>query len=452
MSHEPFPAFSDWKVDFDSSVVDAYAARLNAARATATPEAQKRALRVATRYAAVDTGAIEGLYTTDRGFTRTIAIQTEFWQQALDQRGSQVRRSIEDALAGYDYVLDAVTGKVQITQTWIRELHAVITAHQETYVVHVPIGGELRTELRSLPHGEYKTDPNYPVDSATGRLFHCALPEQTDAEMMRLVDEFRSDSFQQAHPIVQAAYAHYAYVCVHPFADGNGRVARALASVFLYRNPGVPLVVFADQRGMYYDALERADAGLPTKFVQFISECVIGTVELVIGGLEEPSEDTDVVQRINQALSTGMDQRLVTMAMRLSGLARQTLKEEVDKLQLPKALNAMVTGPHAHETSTGVPDGYRTVQSTGVWAAVWLPSGYRKIVFEVTAQDDDLTRPQLIIAGDAGTPSLEVWSREIGTTVAMTLDIKLHNWARSAARRFVEFIEEGLRSEGGETA
>lgn len=55
-------------------------------------------------------------------------------------------------------------------------------------------------------------------------------------------------AFASSHPVVQAAYVHHALAAVHPFAEGNGRVARALASVFLYRGVDVPLVVFSDQQ------------------------------------------------------------------------------------------------------------------------------------------------------------------------------------------------------------
>ncbi len=79
--------FVGWADGFDSTTVDAYANRLDEARAVATPEAMAAAVQVATRYAAVDTGAIEGLYSTNRGFTRTIAEQTATWQEAYVSTG-----------------------------------------------------------------------------------------------------------------------------------------------------------------------------------------------------------------------------------------------------------------------------------------------------------------------------------------------------------------------------
>ena len=48
---------------------------------------------------------------------------------------------------------------------------------------------------------------------------------------------------------------HYALTAIHPFADGNGRLARVVASMFLIRSAGVPLLVFADQWPAYYQAL-----------------------------------------------------------------------------------------------------------------------------------------------------------------------------------------------------
>jgi Fic family protein len=50
--------------------------------------------------------------------------------------------------------------------------------------------------------------------------------------MERFVREISSPEFAAAHPIIQAAFAHYVLVAIHPFADGNGRVARALGVLF----------------------------------------------------------------------------------------------------------------------------------------------------------------------------------------------------------------------------
>ena len=99
--------------------------------------------------------------------------------------------------------------------------------------------------------------------------------------MQRLVTELRSPEFITAHPAIQAAYAHYGLVVVHPFADGNGRVARALASVFAYREMSMPIVILTEQKDLYLDALEAADSGEYQQFVHFMTDRMLDTMNLV---------------------------------------------------------------------------------------------------------------------------------------------------------------------------
>lgn len=122
--YTPFPSFGAWRqanYPFDSFA--RYRGMLEDTKQQATPEVLAEALNTATRSAAVDTGAIEGLYAVDRGFTRTIAIEAAQWEAVLQARGEPVKRAIEDALRAYEYVLDAVTGqRGPMTETWIKQL------------------------------------------------------------------------------------------------------------------------------------------------------------------------------------------------------------------------------------------------------------------------------------------------------------------------------------------
>jgi len=61
------------------------------------------------RAAALDTGAIEGLYEVDRGFTYTVAFETAAWEVELAKKGENVRPLFEAQLHAYDYVLDLAT-------------------------------------------------------------------------------------------------------------------------------------------------------------------------------------------------------------------------------------------------------------------------------------------------------------------------------------------------------
>lgn len=329
LTYRPFPAFTDWAPrGFDSRVVDRSAELLATAKSTATEEDLARAVSVATRSAAVDTGAIEGLYTVDRGFTKTIATQGAAWQNALAARGETVRRAIEDALNAYDYVLDATTSAVAISEKWIRELHAVICASQGTYTVHTQHG----TEQRPLPKGTYKTMPNSPTNLSTGAVHSYASVADTGPEMARLMQELGSRDFMAAHPVIQAAYAHYAFVCVHPFSDGNGRVARALASVYLYRSPGVPLVIYADQRSDYLDALEAADAGDSAPFTTFVEQRTIDTIGMVRVSLRRVPPARESVESIAEQFSKeSLDPALVVAIERLKRHPQERVQEATSR-------------------------------------------------------------------------------------------------------------------------
>lgn len=274
--YKPFPSFAEWTAGSSIDVTrwDRYVAELRKLR-DRSPELMPRALEIARRAAAFDTGAIEGLYETDRGFTMTVAVQSLLWEAALDEKGSQVRALFQAQLNAYDYILDFATRAVPIAEAWIRELHAQICEAQETYRVWTEIGWQEQV----LPKGTYKLLPNHPL-LADGSFHSYAPVDMTPTEMFRFCQELRSQPFLEAHPVLQAAYAQYAFVAIHPFADGNGRVARALGSVFTFRAESIPLLILVDNRGDYLDALQGADAGGYQAFVDFTLERALDALQM----------------------------------------------------------------------------------------------------------------------------------------------------------------------------
>jgi len=82
-------------------------------------------------------------------------------------------------------------------------------------------------------------------------------PEHVQSEMERLVELYGGT--EQLHPIVAAAWLHHRFIRVHPFQDGNGRVARALVLLVLLRKDYAPLVVDRRRRDEYLHALGLAN-------------------------------------------------------------------------------------------------------------------------------------------------------------------------------------------------
>lgn len=166
--YQPFPSFPEWAgVAVDAATFDRYAAVLEDLR-TRPGSAPAKAVEVATRAAAIDTGAIEGLYEVDRGFTMTVARGVAAWEEVLAAREPVVRRSFEDALRACDFVLDLATSRTEVSEKAIREIHQLICAGQETYRVVTSAGWQ----ERALPKGEYKDTPNNPTSRLACSPYH----------------------------------------------------------------------------------------------------------------------------------------------------------------------------------------------------------------------------------------------------------------------------------------
>lgn len=355
--YTPFPAFEKFgQADVGLASYESIESTFAALKTSVGPEALQRAVDTATRWAAVDTGAIEGLYSVDRGFTMSIAASAAALDNAHLVVGEDIARAIRDAVAGYDFVLDVATKDREASENWIRELHSVLCASQETYRVLTDHG----PEERPLVKGAYKDLPNSPVNLETGMVHSYAPPIDTPAEMGRLIEELRSDAFAASHPVLQASYAHYAFVCIHPFPDGNGRVARALASTYLYRHPGVPLVIFADQKGGYIDALEDADRGNLGPLVGFIRERAIDTMLMVTTAMQRPDrpDPAERIAHLNKIMhsESGLSHTEIdALLTRVRTAWSEALTRAFDLLKPP------VVGRQTVATARSPQEGYRTL-------------------------------------------------------------------------------------------
>jgi Fic family protein len=342
-AYRPFPSFSDWpayppRPDMWGSALQ----ELKKATATASYGDLDRASRTAIRAAAFDTGAIEHLYETDRGLTITVATQAAAWEAIVNERSSNALALFQAQLRAYELVLDAATESLPITETWIRRLHEEVTEPQETYLVHTPVG----PQEQPLPHGEYKKYANH-VKLSDGTSHSYVPVLDTNAEMERLVSELGSDAFLAADPVLQASYAHYALVVIHPFADGNGRVARALSSVYLYRAATIPLLIFVDQKNAYLASLEAADKGKPEEFVHFIGAAARSTLALVAETLStELSPDLDdSAKALREMITYGenlSEDQFQKIAVSLIAALSRLATERIDSLHLPAGVDVSV--------------------------------------------------------------------------------------------------------------
>ena len=104
--------------------------------------------------------------------------------------------------------------------------------------------------------------------------------EHVDKLMNEFVDWLNVIQTQnEAHPVQIAALAHYKFVYIHPFYDGNGRTGRLLMNLILMKSGLPPVIIRKQDRLDYYDYLEMANQGDIKPFIRFIAKCTQRTLE-----------------------------------------------------------------------------------------------------------------------------------------------------------------------------
>lgn len=348
-----FAAFESWRdVSFDEILWNDGRALLDVERTHASPPALDEAVRRTLREAAITTGAVEGLYQADRGFSFGVAAQQGDWETEIATEGPHVRRLFEAQLAALDLVVDAASGRTPISEAWIRRLHEEICREQETYDVRTPVGAQ----KHPLPKGVYKREPNH-VRQRDGTTHAYCPVALTAPEMHRLVTEIAGSSFAAAHPVLQAAYAHYAFVSVHPFSDGNGRVARAVASVFTYRANAIPLIVHADQREEYFDALQDADRGNVAPFVGFVLRAAVDTMQQLTlalrrARLRDPGDAVREIADLYASPTRAPDPEIEAAASRIAALLRDEVQRQLKVVAGSRHLHALVQLVHPRRAAS----------------------------------------------------------------------------------------------------
>jgi hypothetical protein len=188
------------------------------------------AARGAMLAAAYQSAALDGVVPVDHDLARSLA------------QGRATLASVDgDVRAHVRANLDAleVARGAGVSEAAIRRIHDVACRPQLTHEVIV----EGHVQDHVMAPGDYKHHPNH-IRLDDGGWVATAPVALVEPEVARLVELAGSAEFAALHPVAQAEWLHHAILHVQPFADGNGRVARALAGGVLLRATSVPLVVY----------------------------------------------------------------------------------------------------------------------------------------------------------------------------------------------------------------
>ena len=208
--------------------------------------------------------------------------------------------------------VEAVDKDRPLTESFLRTLNKTILVKSYWKNIQTVSGDSTEIEIKI---GDYKSLSNS-VQTITGEKFHYASPKETLAFMTALVDWFNQEELKgELSPIELASLLHYRYIRIHPFEDGNGRIARLLVNYVLYRNGYPMLVVHAADKDNYLRVLHQSDINVgftPSDgayatidqikpFVKYMEEQLQRALEVGIRVAkgEDIEEDGDFAKRVS---------------------------------------------------------------------------------------------------------------------------------------------------------
>jgi len=222
--------------------------------------------------------------------------ETELLLIFNETKGNHTLREYEE-MKGHDVAIKLIeewAGDKEhpLTESYIKNLNQVIL--KEPFWKEA-ITADGQNTRRLIKIGNYKEFPNS-VRLQNGELFNYASPAETPILMQELLNWYRSEE-STLHPVTLAAMLHYKFVRIHPFDDGNGRIARLLMNYVLLKNNLPPIIIKAKDKQNYLRALHLADVGNFEPFIDYIANQLVWSLEISISSARgeniEEFEDLD---------------------------------------------------------------------------------------------------------------------------------------------------------------
>lgn len=173
-----------------------------------------------------------------------------------------------------------------------------------------------RSGLRRIAVGRWRTAESGPMQVVSGPVgrekvhFEAPSAERLDGEMSRFFawSNAWSNARPTVDPVLAAGLAHVWFVTIHPFEDGNGRIARAIADLWLARGDGTPdrfysmSTQIAAERKEYYRQLETAQRGDldVTPWLAWFLACLDRAIDGADAMLATVLRKADLWKRVNR--------------------------------------------------------------------------------------------------------------------------------------------------------
>ena len=225
---------------------------------------------------------------------------------------SSIARKLGLDVAGLPEPGREVEGIVEMMLDATRNFEAPLTAERLSswHAALFPTG---RSGMSRIRVGAWRTAESGPMQVVSGPIgrekvhYEAPAAERLEAEMESYLQWF--NALQEVDPVLKAAVAHFWFVTIHPFEDGNGRIARAIADMALARADETQERFYSMSSGIeaerreYYIQLESAQRGTLdiTEWIAWFLSCLDRTIDGANETLTSVLRKARVWERINQS-------------------------------------------------------------------------------------------------------------------------------------------------------
>lgn len=218
----------------------------------------------------------------------------------FDKSTGDVKLSDLEEMKAHDVALTMIKDMAKekerpLTEQFIKELNKIILVRPFWKEAITADGIETRKKIEI---GSYKSSPNS-VRLRNGEIHEYASPEETPAKMTDLMAWYQQN-MEAMNPVQLAAEFHYRFVCIHPFDDGNGRVARLIMNYILLRFDYPLIIIKSKDKEAYLTALQKADTGNVIAIIEYIEKQMLWSLNLEIKAAkgDDLEEDDDIDKEI----------------------------------------------------------------------------------------------------------------------------------------------------------
>jgi Fic family protein len=239
-----------------------------------------------------------------------------------DEVRSSIARKLGLDVGGLPKGSRSVEGIVEMMLDGTRNFRVPLTK-ERLFGWHRSLFAGRKRGARPLKSGSWRTQESGPMQVVSGAIghekvhFEAPHARRLDSEMRRFLDGFNSPA--SVDPVLKAGIAHFWFVTIHPFEDGNGRIARAIADLALARADGTADRFYSmsaqieAERKDYYRELEAAQRGSldVTRWLSWFLGCLERAIESAEQALASVLHKARFWQRVHQ------DQRPVNERQRV---------------------------------------------------------------------------------------------------------------------------------------